>query len=159
MITLKKLKPSNIGYFFHLANDPENRKYMKSERQYTQDDFIRLIDNRMIQWYTIHDPKLEGEDKRVGLFTSYGQNDKLYIGIIIHPDHRRKGYARRTFKYYLTATDDLKIPVYLECFKDQPALTMYKELGFKEKKEDRTKVRGKMWITMKREFKPKIYKA
>jgi RimJ/RimL family protein N-acetyltransferase len=155
MIIFKKLHPLDKGYFFFLANDPENRKYMKSERPYTQDDFSMLINNRIVRWFTIQDKSLKKEDQRVGFFIYYKQKKKLYIGIIIDPNYRRKGYARKAFKRFLKLTDSIKQPVYLECFKDQPALPLYKELGFKEQKQERCRVRGKIWITMKRNYKNK----
>lgn len=156
MITLRRLTPSDIGYFFEFVNAENSRKWMESENKYTEDDFALLMTTNVVQWYTIHDSEIKNEDKRVGLFTSYGKDDRLYIGIIIDPKYRRKGYARMTFKYFLEVTDKMNIPTYLGCFKDQPAIKMYKEVGFKELKEERTKVRGKMWVTMKREKKPVI---
>jgi|GEM_PF-3218885 len=156
MITLKRLTPSDIGYFFHLGNDSENRKWMESEDKYTQDHYAMLMTTDVIHWYTIHDDEIKEDDKRVGLFTSYGKDDRLYIGIIIDPKHRRKGYAKMTFKHFLEAVDKINLPTYLGCFKDQPVLNMYKEVGFKELKEERKRIRGKMWITMKRDNKPVI---
>lgn len=150
MITLKRITASDIGYFFHHVNNEKTRSYMEDERPYTQDHFAVLVGNKTTQWYTINDDSLK-DDTRVGLFTSYAQGDRLYIGIIVDENYRRKGYARKTFEKFLKVTDSLNMEVYLSCFKDQPALPMYKELGFKELKDERSRVRGKMWIQMKRE--------
>lgn len=152
MITLKRITPKDIGYFFHLANNKDVRSFMESEEPYTQDHFAVLVDNKATQWYTINDDSLK-DDTRVGLFTSYAKEDRLYVGVIVDENHRRKGYARQAFKTFLEITDKIGADVHLCCFKDQPALPMYKELGFKELKDERSRVRGKMWIQMKREKK------
>jgi len=152
MISLRKLTIEDSTYFMELNNKPDILKWMRSDNEYKKEDFLAILACDWISWYVIHSSeKVKGkyETKRVGLFTTYIVDKKVYLGIIIDHKYRRKGYARDTFKHYLTATDEVDIPTYLSCFDDQPALNMYKQLGYKEIGEE--KVRGKRHIHMKRD--------
>jgi len=138
-----------------LNNKPDILKWMRSDNEYHKEDFHAVLACDWITWYVIYSNEKTYKNTRrwinfkVGLFTTYIVDKKVYLGIIIDDRYRRKGYARDTFKHYLTATDEINVDTYLSCFDNQPALNMYKELGYKEIGEE--KIRGRRHIHMERE--------
>ena len=65
------------------------------------------------------------------------------IGIDIHPNFRRKGYARLAYQKYLENTDYADLWV----FEDNHAKKLYEELGFVETGEYET-LRDRTYLKM-----------
>jgi len=146
MITLTKIDIADREYFLRINNEEYALRWMECDRPYDDELFFHILHYPLVTWYIIKDGR-----KKVGLFTSYSVNNKLFAGIIIDEQHRRQGYARKAFEVYLRSTDSYPTDTYLSCFIDQPAIELYRELGYVET-GDAKMVRGKEFIEMKREY-------
>jgi GNAT superfamily N-acetyltransferase len=151
MIGLRKINKNDKDYFLELNNDDDNRKWMRSDVKWDENMFKQILYNPLNRWFVVYDMDFNRNMNRVGLFTIYLYGKRMYIGIVIEKNFRRKGYARKAFKHYLEVSDKEKVDTWISCFRDQIALPMYEQLGYKEQSEEI--VRGKEFIHMKREFK------
>lgn len=145
-IKLKQLKNTDEEFFLKTYNQEDSRKQMELDIIIPEDWFLPLISNSKSLWFIIEEDKTP-----VGLFNSFEKEGKLYFGIIVSKDKRRQGIARKTLKKYLEFIDKEKVDSYLECFNENPAKALYKELGYKQMREYRT-IRDRKYIKMKRRF-------
>lgn len=151
MINLRKINKNDKDYFFKLNNNEDNAYWMRSDEGFTEWQFDAILKSTLVTWFVIYDIDKDYKMKKVGLFTIYLYGKRLYLGIIIEDQYRRQGYARKTFKHYLEVTDKEKVDTWLSTFSDQPALEMYKSLGFE--KQSVEVIRGREHIHMKRRYK------
>ena len=79
--------------------------------------------------------------EKVGYFRTEGN----VIGCDIHPNHRRKGYARAAYKKYFEMSN--RVNLELDVFEDNHAKSLYEELGFKETGEVEF-IRGRKYLKM-----------
>jgi RimJ/RimL family protein N-acetyltransferase len=145
MTNIRKAKQSDKRWFLKTYNPKENRYWLEDNQILRKEWYKSLITRVSSLWFIIYNE--EGE--RVGLFNTFFKGNKYLFGIIISKQHRRKGYARDTIKDFLKITDKNKMDVYLECFSDNPAMKLYKKLGFQQTNTFKT-VRGRKFVEMKR---------
>ena len=151
MINLRELNKYDKDYFFKLNNNDDNAYWMRSDSKFGEQEFKLILQSPLTTCFVIYDIDKNYDMKKVGLFTIYLYGKRLYLGIIIEDQYRRQGYARKTFKHYLEVTDKEKVDTWLSTFVDQPALEMYKSLGFE--KQSVEVIRGREHIHMKRASK------
>ena len=146
MIRLKQLQITDQKFFLKTYNQEDVRNQMELDIEIPEDWYEPLISNPTSLWFIIYHNKIPS-----GLFNSFQREGNLYFGIIISKKQRRQGIARKTLKKYIEFLNKEKVDSFLECFNDNPAKALYKELGYKQMKEYKM-IRGRKWIMMKRKF-------
>jgi GNAT superfamily N-acetyltransferase len=147
MIKFNKIQPEDKDYFLELNNAPETVYQMEHGRKFSEQEFkLVLLGNVNTEWYIIRDTEIKQD---VGLFTVYGKNNRVYLGIIIDPNFRKQGYARKAFETYLEMTDKAGYDTWLGCFQSNKAVKLYYDLGYVKVHGHKT-IRGRKFITMVR---------
>ncbi|HKK96120.1 MAG TPA: GNAT family N-acetyltransferase [Anaerovoracaceae bacterium] len=146
MVQLKQVTPKDKRFFLRTINNKGTRYHMESDQAIPKYYFKNLINRVSSLWFVI-----EVDGKQVGLLNTFFKGEKYHFGVMINKQHRRKGYAKEAIRTFLKVTDKRKIDTYLECFDDNPALKLYKKLGYKETEKAR-EIRGRNFIEMKRQF-------
>lgn len=135
MVTFKTLKEKHLPFLLEIRNDESTRKFLEVDKTFTLEECKK--------WYKgLKEPYLlilNKNKEKVGYFRVIGDQ----IGVDIHPNHRRKGYAKSAYKEYLK---DKKFAS-LWVFEDNFALELYKKLGFTHTGEVREE-RGRSVIRM-----------
>ena len=136
MVKLRKIEESDLEFLLEVRNDETTRYYLVNDNTFNLEECT--------EWFRETQPKLliiENElGERVGYFKT---NDSNEIGCDIHPDFRRKGYARKAYQEYLKENTDVSLWV----FRDNFALNLYSDLGFVENGESK-EIRGREFIQM-----------
>lgn len=127
----------DLEFLLEVRNNESTRKYLKNDSVFELKQSIKWFKEVQPKWFII----LNEENQKVGYFRTDGDE----IGCDIHPNFRRKGYARKAYKEYLKD----KTYAELDVFEDNFAINLYKEIGFKEVKNGI--VRGRKYIKMKYE--------
>ena len=136
MVKLRKIKESDLEFLLEVRNDETTRYYLGNDNIFNLEECTK--------WFKESKPKLliiEIESgNRVGYFKT---NDSNEIGCDIHPDFRRKGYARKAYQEYLKENTDVSLWV----FRDNFAFNLHTDLGFVENGESK-EIRGREFIQM-----------
>jgi ribosomal protein S18 acetylase RimI-like enzyme len=135
MITFTPLKIEDLPFLLEIRNNPSTRENLEDNREFSLEECESWFRLTKPAWFLVKNQ----EDKKVGYFRVKGSD----IGCDIHPEHRRKGYARQAFKEYLKKVDYATLWV----FEDNFAKTLYESLGFRESGETKL-VRGKSYVKM-----------
>lgn len=82
-----------------------------------------------------------------------GRRAFFLAGLWVHPDHRRRGLAKRMFESALEwvkscPTEEEGKYVAVEVYKDNPAKNLYETLGFMEVEEHEEGGRSVIWLSM-----------
>lgn len=119
-VELIPLKESDLPFLVEVRNDESTRSQLKNDSYFTLEDCKEWFTDVRPDWLVI----LNDNSNRVG----YMRIDGDTIGVDIHPNFRRMGYARAAYKTYLKLIDYADLDV----FEDNHAKKLYEELGFKE---------------------------
>ena len=126
-------------FILEIRNHPDTIKYLHTRDEYTVDEFKKWHEETSPEWLLIVDKDI---DKPVGYVRTSERTDyELMVGIDIHIDYRRQGYATAAYKklFYI-----LKAKMYqavnLEVFDYNPAFEIYKHLGFESVSSDETEL-------------------
>ena len=134
-ITLKPLKKDNLRFLLLVRNEESTRTQLKNDVSFTLYECEDCFEKLEPSWLMIFNENSE----EVG----YLRIDGDLIGCDIHPDFRRKGYARKSYTEYLKDTDYAELDV----FEDNHAKKLYEELGFIETGEYQI-LRGRKYLKM-----------
>ena len=134
-IILKPLKKDNLRFLLLVRNGESTRTQLKNDVSFTLDECEDWFEKLEPSWLMIFNENSE----EVG----YLRIDGDLIGCDIHPDFRRKGYARKAYTEYLKDTDYAELDV----FEDNHAKKLYEELGFVETGEYQI-LRGRKYFKM-----------
>lgn len=140
MVKLRRLTEGDLPFLLEIRNHPSTRYNLEVNKEFTLEECKEWFAKLEHPWYII-----EVEGTKVGYFRTKGD----WVGVDIHMDHRRKGYARAAYQEYLKD----KEVAYLGVFTNNFALHLYTSLGFKLIRE--ITVRGKNYFHMKWE-KPNL---
>ena len=135
MIYFKPLTKDDLSFLLEVRNDTSTRSNLENDNEFTLEECQNWFDKTNPEWFLI----INEVQEKVGYFRTNGTD----IGCDIHPDFRRKGYARNSFEAYLK---DKKYAT-LWVFEDNFALGLYKSLGFKENGETKV-MRNRSYIKM-----------
>lgn len=135
MISLIPLKIEDLPFLLEIRNNPSTRENLEDNREFSLKECESWFETTKPDWFIVKNE--EGE--KVGYFR-VKQSD---IGCDIHPDHRKKGYAKKAFKEYL---GEIKYAT-LWVFEDNFAYEFYQRLGFKENGEVKV-IRNRPYIRM-----------
>ena len=128
----------DLEFLLEVRNDESTRNQLKDNTIYNLEECKEWFKNLNSFWFVICE---QSTLERVGYFRTDGN----VIGCDIHPNHRRKGYARAAYKKYLEETHRSNLE--LDVFEDNHAKKLYEELGFKETGEVEF-IRGRKYLKM-----------
>ena len=134
-VTLLSLRESDLPFLIEVRNDESTRSQLGNNSVFTLEDCKVWFTEQKPNWLLIINHNLT----RVG----YLRIDNDVVGCDIHPDFRRKGYARLAYQTYLEDTDYAELSV----FEDNHAKKLYEELGFVETGEYEM-LRGRKYLKM-----------
>jgi len=137
MVTLRPLSKEDLPFLLEVRNDYSTRNNLENNSIFTLDQCQNWFDNLKSSWYIIEVNKVS-----VGYLRTNGDE----VGCDIHPDFRRKGYAKMAYELYLKD----KTYASLWVFNDNFAKDLYLKLGFKEIDEHEF-VRDRNYIKMEYE--------
>lgn len=129
-ILIREITEDDLIFINEVRNDKETRKYLRNTDEISLNETLKWFRNSKPNWYII-----EFEKRKVGYIrTSSDTKETICVGCDIHPNERKKGYARSAYnlileKFYQTGY----LLVWLEVFADNfKALSLYRSLNFKE---------------------------
>jgi hypothetical protein len=128
------LNKGDLPFLLEVRNDESTRKNLENDNIFNLESCEQWFENLKSPWYII-----ESDGEKVGYFRTNGDE----VGCDIHPNHRRKGYARMAYEYYLNDKDYASLWV----FEDNFAKDLYKSLGFIPNGETK-KIRERNYIRM-----------
>lgn len=134
-ITLKPLKKENLRFLLSVRNEESTRTQLENDTSYSLDECEDWFEKLKPQWLVIFNENNE----EVGYFRVDGN----LIGCDIHPDFRRKGYAKAAYTKYLEDKDYADLWV----FEDNHAKNLYEKLGFEKTGENKI-IRGRNYLRM-----------
>ena len=125
IIEFKKMIKKDLPFYLEVKNDPITRKYIGDNDIITMEEAEVFLKNLPMLYYIILIDKIPvGILKRFIIREPYAR-----YAIDIHPDHRRKGYARAAYKKIYKQSDKKKEVCLVRCFDDNLALPLHLELG------------------------------
>ena len=133
-MNLRELSISDLPFLLEVRNNETTRINLEN------DSVFKLA--QCEEWFLVRKPKwfiIEIDSNRVGYIRTNG----VEVCIDIHPDFRRKGYAREAYKLYLKDKEYATLWVFVDNF----AKILYTELGFVENGNVKT-IRGRDYIQM-----------
>jgi len=131
---LRKLITMDLSFLLEVRNDETTRMNLENDSIFTLTECVDWFSKTNPIWYII---KVDGN--MVGYIRTNGDE----VGIDIHPDYRRKGYARDAYKLYLKDKEYASLWVFVDNF----AKNLYTELGFVENGNSKI-IRGREYIQM-----------
>jgi hypothetical protein len=131
---LRKLEESDLPFLLEVRNDPTTRINLENDSVFTIESCTEWFSKTNPLWYII-----EVDGNNVGYIRTNGDE----IGADIHPEHRRKGYAKEAYKLYLKDKEYASLWVFVDNF----AKNLYTELGFVENGNSKI-IRGREYIQM-----------
>jgi GNAT superfamily N-acetyltransferase len=131
---IRKLISMDLEFLLEVRNDDTTRVNLENESVFTLGECVEWFFKKNPLWYII-----EIESIPVGYIRTNGDE----VGIDIHPNYRRKGYARDAYKLYLKDKEYASLWVFVDNF----AKNLYTELGFVENGNFKI-IRGREYIQM-----------
>lgn len=131
---LRGLSIWDLPFLLEVRNDETTRINLENDSVFTLEQCGEWFLNTKPKWYII-----EINGNSVGYIRTNGDE----VGIDIHPDFRRNGYAREAYKFYLKDKEYASLWVFVDNF----AKTLYTELGFVENGNTKI-IRGRKYIQM-----------
>ena len=134
MVILRPLSKEDLPFLLEVRNDYSTRNNLENNSIFTLDQCQNWFNNLKSPWYIIEVNRVS-----VGYFRTNGDE----VGCDVHPDFRRKGYAKMAYELYLKD----KTYSSLWVFSDNFAKDLYLKLGFKEI-DKREFIRNRNYIKM-----------
>jgi ribosomal protein S18 acetylase RimI-like enzyme len=131
---LRRLIAMDLAFLLEVRNDETTRMNLENDSVFTLTECAGWFLKTNPIWYII-----EINDKSVGYIRTNGDE----IGIDIHPNYRRNGYARDAYKLYLKDKEYASLWVFVDNF----AKILYTELGFVENGNSKI-IRDRKYIQM-----------
>lgn len=131
-IHFNQIERSDLPFINEVRN--ASCEYLHNPSKFTLDQtgiwYDQVYLNTSGYWFIVY-----VDNQPIGYLRRSIQDDKHYIGMDIHPNHRGKGYSKAIYKefisyrYKVTKTKDL----WLEVLKTNPrAIHIYESLGFEK---------------------------
>lgn len=133
-MNLRELSISDLPFLLEVRNNETTKINLENDSVFTL--------TQCEEWFSVNKPKwfiIEIDGNSVGYIRTNGDE----VGIDIHPNFRRKGYAREAYKLYLKDKEYATLWVFVDNF----AKNLYTELGFVENGNTKT-IRGREYIQM-----------
>ena len=134
MVTLRPLLTTDLPFLLEVRNHESTRVNLENNSIFTLEECEKWFGDLKSPWYII-----EVNNCKVGYFRTNGNE----VGCDIHPDYRRKGYAKSAYKIYL----ENKKYASLWVFDDNFAKQLYLDLGFNPTNNTKI-IRERLYIEM-----------
>ena len=134
MIKLRELTENDLSFLLEVRNHESTRQFLENDSIFNIEECKNWFKTLTSPWYIIL-----VDDKPVGYIRTNGNE----IGCDIHPNYRRKGYAKSAYKIYL----ENKKYASLWVFDDNFAKQLYLDLGFKPTSNTKI-IRKRLYIEM-----------
>lgn len=134
MVTLRPLLITDLPFLLEVRNHESTRVNLENDSTFTLNECEKWFGSLNSPWYII-----EINNHKVGYFRTNG----FEIGCDIHPDYRRKGYAKIAYEIYLKDKKYASLWVFDNNFAKQ----LYLNLGFKPT-ENTKFIRERLYIQM-----------
>ena len=89
---LRKLTVDDLSFLLEVRNDESTRNFLENDSVFTYDDCKSWFESNNPLWFII-----EIDEESVGYIRTNGDE----VGCDIHPNFRKKGYARQAYNLYL----------------------------------------------------------
>ena len=134
MMNLRPLLESDLPFVLEVRNHESTRKNLENDSEFTLEESLKWFKENNPKWFVIE----------VGKHTvGYIRTNNDEVGCDIHPDHRRRGYAKIAYMTYLKDREYAKLWV----FEDNFAINLYYKLGFKLAESVKV-IRGRNYMLM-----------
>ena len=117
MVTLKPLTENDLPFLLEVRNDESTRQFLEHDSKFTLKEALKWFRGGQPEWFII-----EINRTPIGYIRTNGDE----VGCDIHPNFRRRGYAKMAYELYLQDKDYASLWV----FEDNFAIKLYKKLGF-----------------------------
>lgn len=117
MINLRPLTENDLPFLLKVRNDDSTRQFLENNSKFTLKQSLKWFRETQPKWYIIEVNRFS-----VGYIRTNGDE----VGCDIHPNFRKKGYAKIAYELYLKDKDYASLWV----FEDNFAIKLYKKLGF-----------------------------
>jgi len=134
MVKLRPLNLNDLEFLLEVRNHPSTRDNLEDSSEFSLKDCKAWFKNTQPKWFIIEVNRFS-----VGYVRTNGDE----VGCDIHPNFRRKGYARMAYKLYLKDKDYASLWV----FENNFAKKLYEELGFTSTGDSKL-IRGENYIKM-----------
>ena len=134
MVDLRPLTENDLPFLLEVRNDKSTRQFLENDSMFTLKESLKWFRDNQPKWFVI-----KMDTTSVGYIRTNGDE----VGCDIHPNFRKKGYAKMAYKLYLQDKDYASLWV----FEDNFAVKLYKKLGFTST-ENSKMVRKRNYIKM-----------
>ena len=117
MIYLKSLTESDLPFLLEIRNDDSTRCNLENNSKFTLKESLEWFRQNKPKWYII---------LHQGVPVGYIRTSGDEVGCDVHPNFRRRGYAKMAYETYLKNKDYASLWV----FEDNFAKEFYEKLGF-----------------------------
>ena len=117
MIKLRSLVENDLPFLLEVRNDPSTLQFLENNSKFTLKESLKWFRQNHPKWFIIEINRVP-----VGYIRTNGDE----VGCDIHPNFRRRGYAKMAYELYLQDKDYASLWV----FEDNFAIKLYKKLGF-----------------------------
>jgi ribosomal protein S18 acetylase RimI-like enzyme len=131
---LVKLDENHLEFLLEVRNHESTRKFLENDSIFNIEQCKEWFSNLKSPWFIIM-----VDNEPVG----YIRTDGSDIGCDIHPNHRRKGYAKMAYSKIMQNMDSATLWV----FEDNFAKNLYEDIGFVKDNEEKI-IRGRKYIKM-----------
>ena len=134
MVSLIQLTENDLPFLLEVRNDESTRQFLENDSKFTLKESLKWFRDNQPKWFII-----EVNKTSVGYIRTLGNE----VGCDIHPNFRKKGYAKMAYELYLQDKDYASLWV----FEDNFAVKLYEKLGFTSTGDSRI-VRKRNYIKM-----------
>lgn len=134
MLELSPLTKTDLPFLLEVRNDESTRSMLENNKIFTMDECLSWFKNHKPKWFII-----KVNNFPVGYIRTNGNE----VGCDIHPNHRKKGYAKMAYEIYLKNKEYASLWV----FEDNFAKGLYEKLGFTLTKNSKI-IRERNYIEM-----------
>jgi len=134
MVDLRPLTENDLPFLLEVRNDESTRQFLEHDSKFTLKEVLKWFRDNQPKWFVI-----KMDTTSVGYIRTNGDE----VGCDIHPNFRKKGYAKMAYELYLQDKNYASLWV----FEDNFAVKLYKKLGFTST-ENSKMVRKRNYIKM-----------
>ena len=117
MVDLRPLNENDLPFLLEIRNDDSTRYNLENNSKFTLKESLEWFRQNKPKWFIIEVNKVP-----VGYIRTSGDE----VGCDVHPNFRRRGYAKMAYETYLKNKDYASLWV----FEDNFAKEFYERLGF-----------------------------